>query len=531
MWIRFKRLLLATLIVVMSLPVVGVFIPSPVYATSNNWTAAGSYCIDYSTNTTILWEHSGTNYVGCVNACNTTRYGLAMGFLAVTIPKYSTINSAYFIVTSNGNYALDTVNSIIQGEDADTAIVPAGVVDYQGRVRTSAYTSWNGISHWTIGSNYTSSDISTVVSEIVNRPAWAGGNNMVLFWDDHNAASSQSCFMLPIVRGGNTFRLFVDYTAPVAPVVPTIITKDATDVGSTSAVLNAYIENDGGDLNGVAVRFGYANVTHAANFAAYTPNISAWSTGNYSTGEVPMLAFATLTPSTTYYFNVQGQNSAGTATGTEQTFVTPASTATLSPSNFILLPSSTSIDMQWSKPSGFSVSILRFKEGSIPVDNITGTLLYQGTNGYLTHSGLTSGKTYGYRLWGYEGGLWSASTTGIVTTKGTSTGAGLTTPSEPLNWFITTDYTTMNRTFFFPIVNNIADSLSMPRDTAWVTWALGVSMFLGFLVWSASRSMVALTIAVCIGITIGWAQHLIPMYMAFLVFVFGISIIAVRERI
>ena len=77
----------------------------------------------------------------------------------------------------------------------------------------------------------------------------------------------------------------------------------------------------------------------------------------------------------------------------------------------------------------------------------------------------------------------------------------------------------------------MADSFSMPRDTAWVTWALAVSMFFGFLVWSASRSMMMTGIAVCGGIILGVAQGLLPKIDILFVLVVTISIIAVRERI
>jgi hypothetical protein len=42
--------------------------------------------------------------------------------------------------------------------------------------------------------------------------------------------------------------------------------------------------------------------------------------------------------------------------------------------------------------------------------------------------------------------------------------------------------------------------------------------------------MVAIVGAVIVGVVLGWAQHLIPLYMAFLVLLFGVSIIVIRER-
>jgi hypothetical protein len=525
--INVKRYVLIVLMVMAFLPTVVSYYPVQATAMANV-TASSNFSIRYNP-TTSVWSQGTFNYVGCVNGSNDTKYGIGIRFENPNIPQGATINSAYLVVTSAGTYTQDTVNSIIQGEDIDTAVAFSTVANYQARTRTSSYVTWNGIPHWTSGSNYVSSDISTVISEIVGRVGWtAAVSDMVLFWDDHNAASSQGSYVPPIVRGGSSYTLVVDYTSATTVTIPSITTKEASDVGSTTAILNTFINDDGDDS--VAVRFGYDTITHAGDFSLYG-TIGTWSTSNYTTGESAYYVLTGLSPLTTYFFNVQGQNTAGTANGTEMQFVTPAAVTTLSPSSFIILPSSVSTDLQWTKPSGFSECKLYYGVGVIPSSNITGTLLYSGSNPYYTHSSLTSGTTYGYRVYGYENGVWSASTTGIITTKGTSTTAGLTTPTTPLDWFFNTDYQTQNQTFLFPIINNLADSFSMPRDTAWVTWALGLSMFLGFLVWSASRSMMMVVIAVCAGILLGVAQGLLPKAMVLLVVAFAIPIIAVRERI
>lgn len=525
---KIKQYVLAILVIMACVPTVICYAPTQATTMANN-TATSLVSVHY---TPAGWT-TGSNYVGCVRS-NDTQYSMGIRFSAVPIPQGSTINSAYLVVTSSGNYIQDTVNSIIMGEDADTAAVFAGTyVDYDGRTKTSATVSWNGIEHWTLGSEYVSPNIATVVSEVVNRAGWVTGNNMVLFWDDRAKMSSQSDYMPSNVRGGSVYKLVVDYTAATAVTSPELTTKEASNIGGSTAVLNALVNDDGNDPNNVAVRFGYDTLTHAANFAAYG-TITSWSTSNYTTSELATSILTGLTPATTYFFNVQAQNSAGTVIGSEMQFVTGTAVTTLAPSNLIILPASTSTSLQWTKPAGFSEVKLYYKSGSIPSSNTTGTLLYSGSNDYYTHSSLTSGTTYGYLIYGYEPSatpVWSATTSGIITTKGTSTSTALTTPTTPTNWFISTDYTRQNQTFVYPIVNNIADSLSMPRNTAWVTWALAVCMFLGFLIWSASRSMVATTLAVCVGVLIGSAQGLIPNIMSLFIIVFGFAVIAVRERL
>jgi hypothetical protein len=526
--VEIKRFILAILIVMACLPTIICYTPVHAYTMANN-TATSSFCVRQDP-ITGAWSQSMMDYVGCVNSANDTRYGIGIRFSAVNITQGATITSAYLVITSNGTYTQHTVSSIIQGEDTNSAAAIIGVVNYRSRTRTSSAVLWDGIPVWVFGTEYASGDISTIIQEIIDRPGWVIGNNVVLFWNDHDARSSQSTYMPPIVRGGSSYKLVVNYTSTPGVTVPDITTKEASNIGSTTAILNAFINGDGDDPNNVSVRFGYDTITHAANFALYS-TIGTWSTSNYSSGELASDVLTGLTPATTYFFNVQGQNSAGTTTGTEYQFVTGTAVTTLSPSNFVIIPLSTSTSLQWTKPAGFSESRLYYKSGSIPSSNTTGTLLYSGINDYYPHSGLTSGTTYGYLVYGYENGTWSSPAFGSITTKGEAATTGLPVPPQPANWFLDTDYTTQNKTFFYPIVNNIADTLSMPRNTAWMTWALGVAMFLGFLVWSASRSMVALTVAVVVGVALGTAQHLIPLVYTLLVLVFGISIIAVRERV
>jgi len=281
-----KRIILALLYIMAIMPII--VMPSPTYATTMaNNTATSNFSIRQNP-TTSVWSQGTFNYVGCVNGSNDTKYGIGIRFSAVPIPQGATIDAAYLIVTSAGTYAQDTVNSIIQGGDADSAAAFATVADYQARTRTSAYEPWLGIDHWTAGVEYQSEDISAVVEEIVDRAGWVSGNNMVIFWDDHNAASSQGSYVPAIVRGGASYKLMVEYTAATAVSYCNVTTKDASGIGSGSAVFNAYIDEDGDDPNGVAVQFGYSNVSTAlfSNYLWFT----SWSTANYTEGEAAVSA-------------------------------------------------------------------------------------------------------------------------------------------------------------------------------------------------------------------------------------------------
>ncbi len=111
-------------------------------------------------------------------------YDWASGFrfTGVTIPQGATITSAYLTLNSAGvSGAIQ--QKFINGEAADNAATFSTAADYNGRTRTSASVSWTA-GAWTSGTWYNSTDITTVVQEIVNRAGWTSGNAMALFWYD-----------------------------------------------------------------------------------------------------------------------------------------------------------------------------------------------------------------------------------------------------------------------------------------------------------------------------------------------------------
>ena len=118
--------------------------------------------------------------------------GGGMRFLGVTIPKNAIINTAYFTLRSVGNDGVDTVKSKISGELVANAITFSYLTDYQARTQTTAHVHWDTIAHWTLGSDYNSPEIKTIIQEIVNQATWVPGNALVIFWDDFDDLSSHT---------------------------------------------------------------------------------------------------------------------------------------------------------------------------------------------------------------------------------------------------------------------------------------------------------------------------------------------------
>ena len=156
-----------------------------------------------------------TGYWAAVNF----KHGGGMRFTNITIPKGSTITSAYLTLTSYTDRSSTVVRSKIRGEDADNPSAFSDYSDYSGRPRTSAEVNWDSIPAWTAETEYNSPEIKTVIQEIIDRANWASGNAVVIFWDDHDDRSDHNS---ETVRAAYAYdssstkapKLHIEYTPP-----------------------------------------------------------------------------------------------------------------------------------------------------------------------------------------------------------------------------------------------------------------------------------------------------------------------------
>lgn len=125
---------------------------------------------------------------GCVWPLNWGR-GCGMRFLEVPVPKDAIIIDAFLTFRCFGSSDQDSVRSWIEGELNATPAQFSDEADYFGRVRTTAKKDWSDIPHWESPKKYKSPNFPAVIQEIVNLPDWAEGNNLVLFWHDHDDRS------------------------------------------------------------------------------------------------------------------------------------------------------------------------------------------------------------------------------------------------------------------------------------------------------------------------------------------------------
>lgn len=124
---------------------------------------------------------------------------LTMGlrFRDVFIPKEATIDSAYlYMHTHEGKGAEDVAALLIWGEAADSA----ATFDEEGfnnnylltdRPRTNAEVEWTVAEEWKIWTGYYSTDISSIITEIIQRPGWKQGNPIALIVGGQNQGPSE----------------------------------------------------------------------------------------------------------------------------------------------------------------------------------------------------------------------------------------------------------------------------------------------------------------------------------------------------
>ena len=104
-------------------------------------------------------------------------------FNNISIPQGATITNAYLTFTSDtpdsGNSNSGTTNLLISGQASDSpSSFSATTNDISNRATTTANVNWSP-SAWTLGNQYNSPGINSVVQELIDRSGWSSGNSMV----------------------------------------------------------------------------------------------------------------------------------------------------------------------------------------------------------------------------------------------------------------------------------------------------------------------------------------------------------------
>lgn len=140
------------------------------------------------------WSLTST-YAGAGGAgTGAAQLGCGIRFPGVAVDQGAIIDDGtHLTLRAKYDRALTTVNSKISAEDVDSAITFAddkAAFDTRFGLHTTARVTWNNIGAWTTPNDYNSSEIKTVIKEIVDRGGWASGQDIVIFWEDFDGQST-----------------------------------------------------------------------------------------------------------------------------------------------------------------------------------------------------------------------------------------------------------------------------------------------------------------------------------------------------
>ncbi len=260
---------------------------------------------------------------------------------------------------------------------------------------------------------------------------------------------------------------------------PTITTVAASDVGKTTAILNANLTSDGkvGGGEDCTVTFIYK----AGSYADYAAILAAGGTetaaaGTWNTGEFPALSIASLTASTQYSFAVKVVNVTTTAAyGARLLFTTTSGVGI--PSNLVAIPSSTTCALSWTRGTGAPTTLVKYKTGAYPLTSSEGTTAYLGTSNSVSITGLTIGTTYYVSAWGVDAGVYSVSYTTVMFTT-LASGTTTPVPSTPPSYSPFNQTPSDSKILTWPIIGTMLQTNSAAYDTPinWMAY-LGCIMF------------------------------------------------------
>ncbi|MFQ6083849.1 MAG: hypothetical protein ACE5WD_10910, partial [Candidatus Aminicenantia bacterium] len=241
--------------------------------------------------------------------------------------------------------------------------------DANSTVCTACFSGWDSIRIDCCGDDGAADDWCTP----------GGGSCISGSWNpDHCLDLVQNCDEIGVDFGGFD-------CAPYC-ILPTVTTNDADGVEETTTTLKGFLDYNGDGPCDCNVKFQYGLTT------AYGTDTN-WQSA--TTGDTFYEAIYGLSKGTLYHFRAQAQNPAGSATGSDKTFLTKPD----EPSNFTAIPENSQIRLFWAKGAGANRTMVRQSTIGYPATRTEGTQVYFDTGANFINTSLVNGTTYYYSAW------------------------------------------------------------------------------------------------------------------------------------
>lgn len=329
-----------------------------------------------------------------------TSQTVGVRFSGINIPQGATVTNAYIqFKAKNSSSAAASLN--IKAEASDNASTFNAVANnITNRTATNASISWNP-SGWTAGAagaDEQTSDISSIVNEVVNRAGWLSGNALVVIIDG-------SGYRNPYSYDGDSSGaplLHVEYNMSQSGQPPLITSQpaDATVTEGDSAVFNV-------------VASGTASITY--QWQKNGADITGATDSSYT------LISASLSDD-----NKQFRCIASNTAGSDTSAIASLTVSPLPPSapdnlNATVL-SGSQIDLSWVDNSDNEVGFIIERKTTASftdIDTVAANVITYGD------SGLQLSTSYTYRLRAYNSGGESGYSTEVVATTSSSSDSAL----------------------------------------------------------------------------------------------------------
>lgn len=346
------------------------------------------------------WDSDGNGIAGRASATY-KQYGTGQRFTTVNIPNAATITLASLNLTCETARTATTVKTRISAEDIDTAPAIADdrdAFDTRWANRTTARVDWDIDYAWVLNTEYPSPDIKDVIKEIVDRPGWVSGNDILIFWEDYADRTTDNAYRDDWHYNGSSTKcpkLHVEYAADVPP---TVVSGTSTNTTSTTSDLGGNITATGG-VNPDERGFDW-------DTDSGVPYANSWTeSGSYGTGTFSY-TITSLTCNTPIYWRAKAHNTEGWGYGSEQNFTTgpcppdaPGDfTATSLGGNLVALNWTKAVD------ANADTTLIIGQSGRYPKDRTDGWVAYNGTAESTTDSRGISFDLENpyYRAWSYN---------------------------------------------------------------------------------------------------------------------------------
>jgi hypothetical protein len=354
------------------------------------------------------------------NTGQSNKQVIGLRFLNVDIPKGTDIVDAYIEFTVDETKGgSEPVSLLIEGElTPDAAAISSSAKDVTNRTRTTAKVVWGPVNWTSPGIKDQTSNIASVIQEIINQDGWAAGNALVLIISDNPDNPSTGLRCAVSGSGASAPWLHIEFGSEYA-------TEPMPADGSVHE--DTWV-NLGWSPGSNAVS---RDVYFGENFDAVTAGTSDTFQGNQAStmfvaGFVGFPYPDGLVPGTTYYWRIdevdadgttwKGGASAANPNGGEvwSFMIQPRKAYNPTPadgSSFI----TPDVELSWMEGFGAKLHTVYFSENFDDVNSATGGSP-QGTTTY-TPGTLEMAKTYYWRvdefdaIETYKGDVWSFTTT------------------------------------------------------------------------------------------------------------------------